>query len=84
MIFGSNLAIYTVFYKESESEVKKCKNWEPGGKKSETPKIISNYYLLLFFIWLFNLNLGLFLRGDVFLPSTVPHARKEIDGRTPW
>ena len=27
-----NLAIYTVFYKESESEVKKIKILEPGGK----------------------------------------------------
>ena len=25
--------IYTVFYKESESEVKKCEILEPGGKK---------------------------------------------------
>ena len=35
MIFGQNLAIYTVFYKESESEVKKCQILEPGGKKLE-------------------------------------------------
>ena len=33
MIFGKNLVIYTVFYKESESEVKKCQTWEPGGEK---------------------------------------------------
>ena len=32
MIFGQILAIYTVFYKESESEVKKCQILEPGGK----------------------------------------------------
>mgnify|MGYP003350801796 FL=1 len=32
MIFGQNLAIYTVFYKESESEVEKCEILEPGGK----------------------------------------------------
>ena len=32
MIFDQNLAIYTVFYKESESEVKKCKILEPGGE----------------------------------------------------
>ena len=31
-IFDQHLAIYTVFYKESESEVKKCKILEPGGK----------------------------------------------------
>ena len=37
MIFGQNLAIYTVFYKESESEVKKCKILEPGGKNWEKP-----------------------------------------------
>ena len=35
MIFGQNLAIYTVFYKESESEVEKCEIWEPGGKIKE-------------------------------------------------
>ena len=32
IIFGQHLAIYTVVYKESESEVKKCKILEPGGK----------------------------------------------------
>ena len=32
MIFGQNLAIYTVFYKEFESEVKKIQILEPGGK----------------------------------------------------
>ena len=29
------LAIYPVFYKESESEVKKCQILEPGGKTEE-------------------------------------------------
>ena len=32
-VFDQNLAIYTVFDKESESEVKKYKISEPGGKK---------------------------------------------------
>ncbi len=32
MIFDQNLAMYPVFYEESESEVKKCKILEPGGK----------------------------------------------------
>ncbi len=32
MIFGQHFAIWTVFYKESESEVKKYKISEPGGK----------------------------------------------------
>ena len=35
MIFGQNLAIYSVFYKESESEVEKCQLLEPGGEKLE-------------------------------------------------
>ncbi len=35
MIFDQNLATYTVFYKESESEVKKCQILEPGGKNQE-------------------------------------------------
>ena len=29
----SQVAIYTVFHEESESEVEKCKILEPGGKK---------------------------------------------------
>ena len=33
MIFGKNLVIYKVFYKESESEVKKYKILQPGGEK---------------------------------------------------
>ena len=37
MIFGPNLAIYTVFYKESESEVKKSEILEPGGKNEGKP-----------------------------------------------
>ena len=32
MIFGQNFAIYTVFYKESESEVKNIEILEPGGQ----------------------------------------------------
>ena len=35
MIFGQNLAIYTVFYKESESEVNKSEILDPGGEKLE-------------------------------------------------
>ena len=35
MIFGQNLAIYTVFYKESESEVNTYQILEPGGKNQE-------------------------------------------------
>ena len=35
MIFGQHLAIYTVFYKESESEVNKSKILDPGGEKLE-------------------------------------------------
>ena len=31
-IFDQNLAIYTVFHEESESEVKKCQISDPGGK----------------------------------------------------
>ncbi len=33
MIVDQNLAIYAVFYKESESEVKQCQFLEPGGEK---------------------------------------------------
>ena len=33
MIFGPNLAIYTVFYKESESEVEKSEFLDLGGEK---------------------------------------------------
>ena len=32
MILGQNLIIYTVVYKESESEVKKIEILQPGGK----------------------------------------------------
>ena len=35
MNFGQHLAIYTVFYKESESEVEKCEILEPGGETYE-------------------------------------------------
>ena len=44
----TQLAIYRVLDEESESEVKNCQIWEPGGKKWEKPKIISNDYVLLF------------------------------------
>ena len=35
MIFDKNLAMYTVFYKESESEVKKSEILDPGGNNLE-------------------------------------------------
>ena len=35
----SQVAIYTVFHEESESEVEKCKKLEPGGKKHEKPTL---------------------------------------------
>ena len=35
MIFDQQLTIYTVFYKESESEVKKHQIFHPGGKNQE-------------------------------------------------
>ncbi len=35
MIYDHSFAIYTVFYKESESEVKNCQILEPGGKQQE-------------------------------------------------
>ena len=38
---GQNLDIYTVFYQESESEAKKCKILEPGGKR-KTQKSAGN------------------------------------------
>ena len=52
MIFGQHLA---VFYKESESEVKKFKILEPGGKKNKKNEcnIIFFYFYLLFLIHLF-------------------------------
>ena len=37
------MAIYTVFHEESESEVKKCKILEPGGKKLENGIPESNF-----------------------------------------
>ena len=47
MIFDQNLAIYTVFYKESESEVRKCQILEPGGEKYE--KLIVKRNFSIFF-----------------------------------
>ena len=35
MIFGQNLTMYTVFYKESESEVKKSKFYSQEGQIKE-------------------------------------------------
>ena len=35
MIFDQNLAIYTVFYKESESGVEKSRFLDPGGENLE-------------------------------------------------
>ena len=44
--FDQNLTIYTVFYKESESEVKKSKMLDPGGEKLE--KLFLNPFFLIF------------------------------------
>ena len=72
MIFGQNLAIYTVFYKESESEVKKSEILDPGGKKNRKTNVKSCFSI--FFICFFYLNLGLkralflgqyFLKGGI-------------------
>ena len=41
VIFDKNLGIYTVFYKESESEIKKCKILEPGRKIWEKTNVKS-------------------------------------------
>ena len=51
MIFNQNLAIYTVSYKESESEVKKCKVLEPGG---ENKKKLCKTYFFYFPPWVLN------------------------------
>ena len=60
MIFGQNLVIYTVFYKESESEVKKCQILEPGGENYEKTMKIKIFNLNLFFnLTFFYLNVGL-------------------------
>ena len=48
MIFGQNLTIYTVFYKESESEVEKCQILEPGGKNEE--KLMKNKFFNFVFV----------------------------------
>ena len=37
MIFDQHLAIYSVFYKESESGVEQSKIFDPGGEKLEKP-----------------------------------------------
>ena len=47
MMFAQILAIYTVFYKESESEVKKCQTLEPGGKNKKSKHKIE----IVYFIW---------------------------------
>ena len=44
MIFGPNLVIHTVFYKESESEIEKSQILEPGGEKLE--KLTQNVFFL--------------------------------------
>ena len=59
MIFGQNLAIYTVLYKESESEVKNIKILEPGGNKLRKTNAKSKYPISLFYLTFFNLNVGL-------------------------
>ena len=49
MIFGQNLIIYTVFYKESESEVKKFKILQPGGAKLRKTNVKLKILKKLFF-----------------------------------
>ena len=54
VIFGQHLAIYTVFYKESESEVNKSKILDPGRENIENQRktYFSNFYFcfnLIFF-----------------------------------
>ena len=49
MIFDQNLAIYTVFYKESESEVENTKILDPGGKKTRKTSVNRKFHIFLFF-----------------------------------
>ena len=44
------LAIYTVFHEESESEVKKCKKLQPGGKNQEKRSRESRFLIVGFLI----------------------------------
>ena len=64
MIFGLNLAIYTVFCKESESEVKKCQILEPGGKNGKT-NVKSKFVIFYFFKLIFFLLASARTWGDV-------------------
>ena len=51
----AQLAIYTVFDEESESEVKKCRILEPGGKNEKNDfRQIGEYFAFL--ILVFSLN----------------------------
>ncbi len=58
MILDQNLAIYTAFYKESESEVKKYKILEPRGKMGKT-NVKRNFSIFYFFNLPKRLNVGL-------------------------
>ena len=51
MIFGQNLTMYTVLYKESESEVKNMEILQPGGAKlrKTNVKLIILFFCLLCF-----------------------------------
>ena len=80
MMFGQNLAIYTVLYKESESEVKKFKILEPGGK---TYIRKTNVKLKLSIFLFFNLNVGLFNRryvacSDIVRPIVQTNIRQQL------
>ena len=44
------VAIYTVVHEESESEVKKCQNLEPGGKNKEKRNRESRFLIVGFLI----------------------------------
>ena len=62
MMFGQHLAICTVFHKESESEVKQCKNF--GARREKLRKTnVKLMFFLHFFCFLdvtfLNLNVGL-------------------------
>ena len=59
MIFGQILVIYTVFYKESESEVEKSKNLDPGGKKGRKTNAKLDFLFFFLKICFFYLNVGL-------------------------
>ena len=50
MIVGQNLAICTVFYKESESEVEKSKMLDPGGGKTRKTNVKRTFPIFICFL----------------------------------